>query len=62
MTANGATYAVKPRRGVVASSDLFGVTQQRIEQLRGEFQTDIMEMESAPAGFATAQDGTRLAT
>jgi adenosylhomocysteine nucleosidase len=50
VTANGTTYAIKARRGVVSSSDLFGVTQQRIDQLRSMFRTDIMEMESAPLG------------
>jgi len=50
VTANGETYTVKARRGVVSSSDLFGVTQQRIDQLRSLFHTDIMEMESAPLG------------
>jgi 5'-methylthioadenosine/S-adenosylhomocysteine nucleosidase len=50
VTANGSTYSVKARRGVVSSSDLFGVTQQRIEQLRSLYHTDIMEMESAPLG------------
>lgn len=50
VTANGATYSVTVRRGVVSSSDLFGVTQERIESLRSLFQTDIMEMESAPLG------------
>ncbi len=50
VTANGATYRVRVRRGVVSSSDLFGVTQERIESLRSLFQTDIMEMESAPLG------------
>jgi len=50
VTANDATYTVKVRRGVVASSDLFGVPQVRIEQLRSLFKTDIMEMESAPLG------------
>ena len=50
VTANGATYTVAARRGVVASSDLFGVTAQRIETLRTRFKTDIMEMESAPLG------------
>ena len=48
VTANGATYHVAVRPGVVASSDLFGVTQQRIDLLRTHFHTDIMEMESAP--------------
>jgi adenosylhomocysteine nucleosidase/futalosine hydrolase len=50
VTANGATYEVKVRRGVVASSDLFGMTQQRIDSLRTHFHTDIVEMESAPLG------------
>ncbi|HEV7632128.1 MAG TPA: 5'-methylthioadenosine/S-adenosylhomocysteine nucleosidase [Steroidobacteraceae bacterium] len=50
VTANDATYTVKVRRGVVSSSDLFGVPQARIEQLRSLFKTDIMEMESAPLG------------
>jgi adenosylhomocysteine nucleosidase/futalosine hydrolase len=48
VTANGATYEVKVRRGVVASADLFGMTQQRIDSLRTNFHTDIVEMESAP--------------
>ena len=50
VSANGAAYNMKVRRGVVSSSDLFGVTQQRIDQLRSMFHTDIMEMESAPLG------------
>jgi 5'-methylthioadenosine/S-adenosylhomocysteine nucleosidase len=50
VSANGSTYHVSVRRGVVASSDLFGVTQQRIESLRSLYHTDIMEMESAPLG------------
>ncbi len=57
VTANGATYAVKARRGVVASSDLFGVTQQRIDLLRGHFHDDIMEMESAPLGHVCVMLG-----
>lgn len=48
VTANDATYAVRVRRGIVASSDLFGVNQQRIDMLRKDYQVDIMEMESAP--------------
>lgn len=50
VTANGATYRVKVRQGVVSSSDLFGVTQPRIETLRTKFHTDVMEMESAALG------------
>jgi adenosylhomocysteine nucleosidase len=51
VTANGSTYQVKAREGVVSSSDLFGVPQDRIELLRTKFHTDIMEMESAPLGL-----------
>lgn len=47
VTANGATYKVKVRRGIVSSSDLFGVTQARLDTLKARFNTDIMEMESA---------------
>jgi adenosylhomocysteine nucleosidase/futalosine hydrolase len=48
VSANGSTYRIRVRRGVVSSSDLFGVTQARIDTLRTRFHTDIMEMESAP--------------
>jgi adenosylhomocysteine nucleosidase len=57
VTANGATYTVKARRGVVSSSDLFGVTQQRIDELKKNFRTDIMEMESGPLGHVCQQLG-----
>ena len=43
----GAEYLNRVRVGVVTTSDLFGVTEQRIQQLRETFNTDIMEMESA---------------
>jgi len=57
VSANGATYTVKVRRGVVSSSDLFGVTDARIEGLRANFHTDIMEMESAPLGHVCVELG-----
>lgn len=57
VTANGATYTVNVRRGVVSSSDLFGVTDARIEGLRTRFHTDIMEMESAPLGHVCVELG-----
>ena len=47
VTADGKTYRIKVRRGIVATSDLFGVTDARIHTLRERFHTDIMEMESA---------------
>lgn len=49
--ANGSLYQIRVRFGRVASSDLFGVTEQRIDSLRNDFQVDIMEMESAPLGL-----------
>ena len=50
VTASGNTYKNIVRYGVVSSSDLFGVPQVRIDSLRNNFKTDIMEMESAPLG------------
>ena len=47
---NAKTYQNTVRLGVVASSDLFGVPQARIDLLRDHFKTDIMEMESAVLG------------
>ncbi|UZJ44030.1 5'-methylthioadenosine/S-adenosylhomocysteine nucleosidase [Marinimicrobium sp. C6131] len=48
--ANNDTYRNAVRFGVVASSDLFGVTERRLTLLRERFKADIMEMESAPLG------------
>lgn len=48
VAANDTSYTNNVRFGVVSSSDLFGVTQARIDLLRNKFNTDIMEMESAP--------------
>ncbi len=50
ITANDSTYKNSVRYGIVSSSDLFGVPQIRIDALRNNFKTDIMEMESAPLG------------
>lgn len=48
VSADGTSYQVMVRTGVVASSDLFGMTGQRIDSLRRQFATDLVEMESAP--------------
>lgn len=45
------SYENTVRFGVVASSNLFGVPQVRIDFLREHFRTDIMEMESGPLGL-----------
>lgn len=50
VSANDATYKNSVSFGVVASSDLFGVTERRLTLLREKFKADIMEMESAPLG------------
>ena len=47
LTVDGTTYKTIVRKGVVVSSDLFGVPQARIDTLRSKFHADIMEMESA---------------
>ncbi|CAF1414463.1 unnamed protein product [Didymodactylos carnosus] len=44
------SYKNNIRFGIVASSDLFGIPQARINLLRNHFKVDIMEMESAPLG------------
>jgi len=48
VTRNGPAYRVAVRRGVVVSSDLFGMTERRIQTLRHRFEADVTEMESAP--------------
>jgi adenosylhomocysteine nucleosidase len=48
IVADDLRYENEVRLGIVSSSDLFGVPSQRIATLKKEFQTDIMEMESAP--------------
>ena len=48
IVADDLRYQNYVRIGIVSSSDLFGVPSRRITTLREQFQTDIMEMESAP--------------
>lgn len=56
VTANGATYVPRVLTGVVSASDLFGVSDAKIADLRKKLNPDIMEMESA----AIAQVCTQL--
>jgi adenosylhomocysteine nucleosidase len=44
------------RKGIVCSGDLFGVTEDKIKDMRSKLKADIMEMESA----ALAQVCTQL--
>jgi adenosylhomocysteine nucleosidase len=56
VTANGETYLPRVLTGVVTASDLFGVSDEKIADLRKKLNPDIMEMESA----AIAQVCTQL--
>ncbi len=56
VTANGETYVPRVLPGVVTASDLFGVSEAKIADMRAKLNPDIMEMESA----AIAQVCTQL--
>ncbi len=56
VTANGKTYIPRVLTGVVSASDLFGVSDAKIADMRKKLNPDIMEMESA----AIAQVCTQL--
>ena len=47
VTANGRTYIPRVLPGVVSASDLFGVSDAKIADLKKKLNPDIMEMESA---------------
>jgi adenosylhomocysteine nucleosidase len=56
VTVNGVTYVPRVLTGVVSASDLFGVSDAKIADMRKKLNPDIMEMESA----AIAQVCTQL--
>ena len=56
VTVNGETYVPRVLPGVVTASDLFGVSDAKIADMRAKLKPDIMEMESA----AIAQVCTQL--
>ena len=56
VTVDGATYQPRVLTGVVTASDLFGVSDAKIADLKAKLNPDIMEMESA----AIAQVCTQL--
>lgn len=56
VTANGRTYIPRVLPGVVSASDLFGVSDAKIADMKRKLDPDIMEMESA----AIAQVCTQL--
>lgn len=47
VTANGKTYVPRVVPGVVTASDLFGVSEAKIADMKEKLDPDIMEMESA---------------
>jgi adenosylhomocysteine nucleosidase len=57
VTANGETYVPAVLTGVVTASDLFGVSDEKIADMRRKLDPDIMEMESAAIAQVCAQLG-----
>ena len=57
VTANGETYPVDVRPGIVCTGDLFGVTNEKIQDMRVKLKADIMEMESAALAQVCTQMG-----
>ena len=58
VTANGKTYLPRVLPGVVTASDMFGVSDEKIADMRKKLNPDIMEMESAAIAQVCAQLGT----
>ena len=56
VTANGETYVPRVLTGVVTASDMFGVSDEKIADMKRKLDPDLMEMESA----AIAQVCTQL--
>ncbi len=57
VTANGETYSVEVKPGIVCTGDLFGVTEEKIQDMRDKLKADIMEMESAALAQVCTQMG-----
>lgn len=58
VTANGETYQPTVLTGVVTASDLFGVSDEKIADMKAKLNPDIMEMESAAIAQVCTQLGT----
>lgn len=58
VTVNGETYVPAVLPGVVSASDLFGVSDEKIADLRKKLNPDLMEMESAAIAQVCSQLGT----
>jgi len=57
VTANGETYQPRVLTGVVTASDMFGVSDAKIADMKAKLNPDIMEMESAAIGQVCTQLG-----
>lgn len=57
VTVNGETYVPRVLTGVVTASDLFGVSDAKIADMRAKLKPDIMEMESAAIAQVCSQLG-----
>ena len=57
VTANGETYVPRVLTGVVTASDMFGVSDAKIADMRKKLNPDIMEMESAAIAQVCRQLG-----
>ena len=55
---DGERYAPRVVTGIVTASDLFGVSDAKIDDMRAKLDPDIMEMESAAIAQVCAQLGT----
>lgn len=58
VTVDGETYLPKVLTGVVTASDLFGVNDEKIADLKAKLDPDLMEMESAAIAQVCVQLGT----
>ncbi len=58
VTANGETYRPAVLTGVVTASDMFGVSDAKIADMKAKLDPDIMEMESAAIAQVCVQFGT----
>jgi adenosylhomocysteine nucleosidase len=58
ITVDGTTYPPLVLTGVVSASDMFGVSDRKIADMRAKLDPDIMEMESAAIAQVAQQLGT----
>jgi adenosylhomocysteine nucleosidase len=58
ITVDGETYRPRVLTGVVSASDLFGVSDEKIADMKAKLDPDIMEMESAAIAQVAQQLGT----